>query len=75
MSLIHWVIVILVIMVVFGAGRIPNIMGDVAEGIKAFKRGMKDEDADQAAPPKKVEDASVIDQRAEQVKTKDSSEI
>ncbi len=36
-------IVILVIIVLFGAGRIPQLMGDMAKGIKSFKTSMKDE--------------------------------
>ena len=42
-------IVVLIIVVLFGAGRIPRLMGDMAKGIKSFKAGMKDEDlADEA---------------------------
>jgi sec-independent protein translocase protein TatA len=44
MSLTHWVIVALVVFLLFGAGKLPRLMGDVAEGIKAFKRGMKDDE-------------------------------
>lgn len=40
----HWVIVLLVILIVFGAGKLPRVMGDVAKGIKSFKAGMKDDD-------------------------------
>ena len=40
----HWVIVLLVILIVFGAGKLPRVMGDVAKGIKNFKSGLKDED-------------------------------
>jgi sec-independent protein translocase protein TatA len=39
----HWVIVLLVILIVFGAGKLPRVMGDVAKGIKNFKAGLKDE--------------------------------
>ncbi len=53
MSLVHWLVVILVIIVIFGAGKLPTVMGDLAEGIKAFKRGMRDEDP---APPKKIDE-------------------
>jgi sec-independent protein translocase protein TatA len=38
-------IVVLIVVVLFGAGRIPRLMGDMAKGIKSFKAGMKDEDA------------------------------
>lgn len=44
MSLVHWAIVALVVFLMFGAGKLPRLMGDVAEGIKAFKRGMKDDE-------------------------------
>ncbi len=40
----HWVIVLLVVVIVFGAGKLPRVMGDVAKGIKSFKAGMKDDD-------------------------------
>ena len=40
----HWIIVLLVVLLLFGAGRIPTLMGDVAKGIKNFKSGMKEED-------------------------------
>ncbi len=41
-----WQILIIVVLIVliFGAGRLPRIMEDVAKGIKSFKKGMKDED-------------------------------
>jgi sec-independent protein translocase protein TatA len=35
-----------VVVVLFGAGRIPTLMGDMAKGIKAFKKGMNDEVAE-----------------------------
>jgi sec-independent protein translocase protein TatA len=45
-SLWQILIVVLVIFVLFGAGRLPRIMGDLAEGMKAFKKGMKDEEGE-----------------------------
>jgi sec-independent protein translocase protein TatA len=54
-SLIHWIILLAVVLLFFGAGRLPNVMGDFAKGIKAFRAGMRDEEpkavAEQAAPP------------------------
>lgn len=38
------IIVLLLVVLLFGRGRIPGLMKDVAEGIKGFKQGMKDED-------------------------------
>ena len=49
-SLWHWLIVILVIVLLFGGGRISSVMGDVAKGIKSFKRGLADDDEQPAAP-------------------------
>lgn len=56
-SLMHWVIVLLVVMLLFGGGRISHLMGDVAKGIKSFKRGMEDDsdDAPPARPAAKIE--------------------
>lgn len=45
MSLWHWIVVLIVVLLVFGAGKLPNVMGDMAKGLKAFKKGMKDEEA------------------------------
>jgi len=44
MSIGFWQIAIVVILVVllFGRGKISDLMGDVAKGIKSFKKGMKD---------------------------------
>ena len=53
MSLMHWAIVAIVVFLLFGAGKLPRLMGDVAEGIKAFKRGMKEDDD---KTPKQIED-------------------
>jgi sec-independent protein translocase protein TatA len=43
-SIWHWLVVGLVVMLLFGRGKISEMMGDVAKGIKAFKKGMADED-------------------------------
>jgi sec-independent protein translocase protein TatA len=53
-SLMHWMLVLLVVLLLFGAGKLPRVMGDFAKGIKAFKAGMKDEDEAVAAPPPQV---------------------
>jgi len=52
MSMWHWIIVIAVVLLLFGRGKISELMGDVAQGIKAFKKGMSDEDAAKVEPPK-----------------------
>jgi len=52
-SLMHWMIVLLIILLLFGAGKLPRVMGDFAKGIKAFKSGMKEEEDEAAAAPPK----------------------
>lgn len=47
-SVMHWVVVLLIVLLLFGAGKLPNVMGDLAKGVKAFKAGMKDEEASEA---------------------------
>ena len=43
-SPIHIIIVLLLVVLLFGAGRVSTLMGDVAKGIKSFKKGMAEED-------------------------------
>lgn len=50
-SIWHWLVVLVIVMLLFGAGKIPKLAGDMAKGIKAFKAGMKDEDSEAAAAP------------------------
>ena len=50
-SLMHWMIVLLIILLLFGAGKLPRVMGDFAKGIKAFKAGMKEEEEEAANSP------------------------
>jgi sec-independent protein translocase protein TatA len=48
-SLSHWLVVLAVVLIVFGAGRIPKAMGDLAHGIRAFRTGMRDANASREA--------------------------
>ncbi len=41
------VLVLVIILILFGAGKIPRVMGDVAKGIKSFKAGMKEGENDE----------------------------
>ncbi len=43
-SIWHWLIVLVVVLLLFGRGKIPELMGDMAKGIKSFKKGMSEED-------------------------------
>lgn len=52
----HWLVVLAIVLVLFGAGKLPRVMGDFAKGIKAFKAGMKEgEDEAVTSPPAQVQ--------------------
>lgn len=50
----HIVIVVLVVLVLFGTGRLPRLMEDLGKGINSFKKGLKD--TDETKEPRSVED-------------------
>jgi len=50
------IVILIVVLLLFGRGKIPQLMGDVAKGIKSFKRGMKED----------LEDPEQIDQAADE---------
>ena len=43
----HWeiILILVIILILFGAGKLPKVAGDIAKGIKSFKEGMKEEDS------------------------------
>lgn len=45
-SFSHILLVLLVVLVVFGAGKLPRVMADFGKGLKSFKEGMKEEESD-----------------------------
>ncbi|MBN8970159.1 MAG: twin-arginine translocase TatA/TatE family subunit [Rhizobiales bacterium] len=57
MSIWHWIVVIAIVLLLFGRGKISDLMGDVAQGIKAFKKGMADDDktAEKSEPVRTIE--------------------
>jgi sec-independent protein translocase protein TatA len=75
MSIGIWqvVLVLLIVLILFGAGKLPKVMGDVAKGVKNFKSGLKDEDEEQKeaigadATPRTGE--TVVSQRDEAAKS------
>jgi sec-independent protein translocase protein TatA len=56
----HWLVVGIVVMLLFGKGRFSDMMGDVAKGIKSFKKGMTEEEeaAQKPAPRIEAQDAA-----------------
>ena len=76
LSIWHWLLVIVVVLLVFGRGKVSELMGDVAQGIKAFKKGMAEDDktADAKPEPVKTIDAAAApktetERRAESVRS------
>ena len=54
LSLPHLIVLALVVLILFGRGRISEMMGDFGKGIKSFKQGMADEETKPAAPPAQI---------------------
>jgi sec-independent protein translocase protein TatA len=73
MSLWHWLVVAVIVLLLFGRGKISELMGDVAQGIKAFKKGMSEDDtAKNESPqiePGKAEAAKTVDSTAASAKS------
>ena len=59
-SVWHWLIALAVVLIFFGRGKIPELMGDVAKGIKNFKKGMAEEETADASKS--------VDHKADEVK-------
>ena len=58
----HWVLLLIVVLVVFGGkGKVSDLMGDVAKGIKSFKKGLADDETTEQV----AEDTKAIEQAAE----------
>ena len=69
MSPMHWIILIGLLVVVLGGGKLSGIMGDAAKGVKAFKDGLKDEPATEAAKEAKGEALPRTDKEKEELRS------
>ena len=59
-SIWHWIIVLVVVLVLFGGGgKLSRIMGDAARGINAFKKGLKEDKAEEEAGTAATSDKSL----------------
>ena len=63
-SPIHWIVLMLVVVLLFGSGRISGLMGDVAKGIKSFKKGMAEDDDAPARPAPRLQGQPPLDPNA-----------
>ena len=69
LSVWHWLIVLLVVILVFGTKKLGNMGGDIGKAVKGFKDGVKGEE-DKPVPPSQVVDKTTID-----VETKEKSKF
>ena len=60
-SLIHWIILGVVILLLFGGNRFSAMMGDVAKGLKSFKQGMTEDDAPKPPEQRQIPPQQPID--------------
>jgi sec-independent protein translocase protein TatA len=62
LSIWHWLIVLLVVVLVFGTKKLGNMGGDIGKAVKGFKDGVKgEEDKPGSAAPSQVADKTTID--------------
>ncbi|UUP19319.1 twin-arginine translocase TatA/TatE family subunit [Nitratireductor thuwali] len=71
-SIWHWLIVLVVVLLLFGRGKIPELMGDMAKGIKSFKKGMSEDEASDDDTAKTVEHRTDEEVRSAKAKEKAS---
>jgi sec-independent protein translocase protein TatA len=69
LSIWHWLIVGILVLLLFGKGRFSDMMGDVAKGIKSFKKGMSEEDEAPKPAPRIESPPTVIDAEKQSDKT------
>ncbi|HWH17615.1 MAG TPA: twin-arginine translocase TatA/TatE family subunit [Allosphingosinicella sp.] len=69
-SLWHWLVVGIIILLLFGKGRFSDMMGDVAKGLKSFKKGLS-EDEDKPGQPRRLEGDRTVDAPPSTTRTPD----
>lgn len=73
-SIWHWLVVLVIVLLLFGAGKIPKLMGDMAKGVKAFKSGLKD-DEEERTTASSVPPPQVTTQPVRSENSKDASKV
>jgi len=71
MSIGIWqiVLVLVIVMILFGAGKLPRVMGDVAKGVKSFKSGLKDDEDDEDTASASAKEVPHAQARTTETKT------
>jgi sec-independent protein translocase protein TatA len=57
----EWIIILVVVLIFFGAGKLPNVLGQMGKGVKAFKNGMKD--GEEEDEPKSIDTTAQTEQQ------------
>ncbi len=79
-SIWHWLVVGIIILLLFGKGRFSEMMGDVAKGLKSFKKGISEDDdagktpASPAEPPRRLRDDTTAGTPAERTRDTDPTD-
>jgi len=71
LSIWHWIVVGAVVFIFFGGKfKISDVMGDVAKGIKAFKKGLADDEAasDETKPAERLTQSAAAPEKADEAK-------
>lgn len=76
MSVGPWqiVLILVIILVLFGAGKLPSVMKDLAKGVQAFKKGLREEEEETEKSSSKKETPLALDAEETASETKSSSE-
>ena len=78
LSIWHWIVVLVVVLLLFGRNKISDLMGDMAKGIKSFKRGMAEDEPAPADPkngPPKTIDHQAPPSASPQVRTETEKKV
>lgn len=54
-SIWHWIVVLIIVLVLFGRGRVADIMGEFGKGINSFKKGVNEENRATPTPSPQIE--------------------
>ena len=58
-SIWHWLVVIILVLLLFGRGRISDMMGDIGKGLKSFKQGLNEDEPAKPAEPRSIENRPI----------------
>ena len=62
-------LILAIVLIIFGAGKLPRVMGDFGKGLKSFKSGLKEEEEDKAASETQPTASRQIEATAEETVT------